>query len=195
MMGELEQLPARVRALEAGRPVTVVGLDGRSGVGKSTAAQWLARELGGQLVDGDSFFAGGTGLRSDPPAVRAAMCIDRPKLATVLASLRAGRATQYRPFDWDSFDGSLSAEPVTLAPAGLILLDGVYSCHPDHGDLVDLRVLLHVSDATRLRRLTAREGAIGPWERQWHEAEDWYFTMLMPPPRFDCQIDLDEGSC
>jgi hypothetical protein len=45
--------------------------------------------------------------------------------------------------------------------------------------------LLQVSEATRVTRLLAREGSIGAWERQWHEAEQWYFTRVMPPHRFD----------
>ncbi|WP_166509983.1 hypothetical protein, partial [Escherichia coli] len=52
-------------------------------------------------------------------------------------------------------------------------------------DLVDIRLLLQVSEATRLERLLAREGSIGAWERQWHEAEEWYFAHLAPPQSFD----------
>ena len=56
---------------------------------------------------------------------------------------------------------------------------------PELADLVDLRVLVSVPDDERLARLMAREGSIGPWERQWHEPEEHYFAAVMPPDGFD----------
>jgi len=50
------------------------------------------------------------------------------------------------------------------------------------------RILLQVSEATRVARLLAREGRIGAWERQWHEGEEWYFTHVRPPHRFDAML-------
>jgi hypothetical protein len=53
-------------------------------------------------------------------------------------------------------------------------------------------VLLRVPDAVRLARLLAREGEIGPWESQWHEAEEWYFAHAVPADQFDLVLD-NEG--
>jgi uridine kinase len=186
-----EELENRIRTLLSERKMVVVGLDGKSGVGKSTAAAFLAARLGGHVIDGDSFFAGGTALRDEPAPLLADQCIDRVRLAATIRQLREGAAASYHPFDWGAFDGRLSADPITIPAAALYVVDGTYSCHPDYGDLVDLRVLAHASDATRHTRLLAREAVIGPWERQWHDAESWYFTALMPPERFDCVIDLE----
>jgi uridine kinase len=72
------------------------------------------------------------------------------------------------------------------------VLEGAYSARPELHDLVDLRVLLVVSDATRRARLLAREGNIGRWETQWHEAEDWYFAHVAPTSSFDVVVDGDE---
>jgi hypothetical protein len=41
--------------------------------------------------------------------------------------------------------------------------------------------------------LLAREGSIGAWERQWHEAEEWYFTHLAPPHGFDAILGEPAG--
>ena len=30
---------------------------------------------------------------------------------------------------------------------------------------------------------------IGAWERQWHEAEEWYFTHVVPSHIFDLILD------
>lgn len=167
----------------------IVAIDGRSGVGKSTFARALAARLGGRVIDGDDFYAGGTGILGDSPESRAARCIDWQAQARVLATLRQGQAASYHAFDWDAFDGSLQATVTTVAPAPIILLEGVYAARPDLRDLLDLRLLLRAPDALRLSRLTAREGKIGPWETQWHEAEEWYFTHAAPAAAFDLVLD------
>jgi len=191
--GDLAALAAaaRARAVVPHRPY-VIALDGRSGAGKSTLAKRLAAELGACLVDGDSFFAGGVALHRDSPEARAHACIDWRRERMVLEALRAGNQARYHGFDWEAFDGSLEAEPTVLEAAPFVLLEGVYAARPELSDLVDLRVILTVSDATRDARLVAREGSIGPWERQWHEAETWYFENVAPLSGFDVVVDGDD---
>lgn len=179
-------LRSRLRASPP-RPL-VVALDGRSGAGKSTLAAALAGELEATVVDGDAFFAGGVHLRGDSPEARAHACIDWRRQREVLAELRSGRSATFRAFDWSAFDGSLEGAPTTCAPRPLVVLEGVYSARPELGDLLDLRVLVEVPDDVRLERLRAREGGIGPWEAQWHEAEAWYFAHRAPRPHFDLVV-------
>lgn len=172
------------------RSPLVAAIDGRSGSGKSTLAQRLADELNAAVIEGDDFYAGGTGLRGDSPAARAAACIDWRRQRHVLAALRSGRTACWWPFDWDAFDGRSCAQPTEVSPRPVIILEGVYSARPELADLVDLRVLVSVPDDVRMARLVAREGAIGPWERQWHEAEDHYFAAIMPDSRFDVVLRI-----
>ncbi len=167
----------------------VVAVDGRSGVGKSTLAAQLAEQFGGLVIEGDDFYAGGTGILGDPPASRAARCIDWQDQRRVLGLLKRGQAAAWHAFDWDAFDGSRSAQATRVAPARLVILEGTYSARPELADLTDLRLLLRVPDAVRLVRLLAREGEIGPWETQWHEAEDWYFAHAAPADQFDLVLD------
>jgi uridine kinase len=181
----------RERARTLGRPC-IVALDGRSGAGKSTLAATLATALEHACVlDGDGFFTGGLAIRDDAPADRVRDCIDWRQQAPVLEALRAGRLASYRAFDWEAFDGRLRDEPTVVTPQPIVLFEGVYTARPELTHLVDLRVLLRVSDSTRLARLLEREGHIGAWERQWHEAEVWYFTHVMPPHAFDVVVDGD----
>lgn len=177
----------RVRAV--GRRPCIVALDGRSGVGKSTLAAELAEVLGGVVLDGDAFFAGGTEVRDDAPRDRARDCIDAARLRPVLEALRGGRAARFHAFDWEAFDGRLEDAETVVEARPFVLFEGVYSARPELADLVDLRVLVRVPDAVRLGRLLARPGGIGPWERQWHEAEEWYFTEVAPPSWFDVIVD------
>jgi uridine kinase len=177
----------RERGRELARPC-VVALDGRSGAGKSSLAAKIAGALGACVLDSDDFFAGGVAVRSDAPQDRVRDCIDWKKQRPVLEALRAARGVSYVAFDWDAFDGRLKAEPTFIEPRAVVLFDGVYTARPELSDLVDLRLLLQVSEATRAARLLAREGSIGAWERQWHEAEEWYFTHVVPPHAFDAIV-------
>lgn len=174
----------RERGRELARPC-VVAVDGRSGAGKSTLAARIVEALGACVLDGDGFFAGGVTVRSDTPQDRARDCIDWKRQRPVLESLRAGREASYAAFDWAAFDGRLAAEPTVVEPRPVVLFEGVYTARPELSDLVDLRLLLQIGGATRVARLLAREGSITAWERQWHEAEDWYFTHLAPTHAFD----------
>jgi uridine kinase len=178
----------RFSAAKADRPY-LIALDGRSGVGKSTLAARIADNVGAAIIDGDDFFAGGTALRSDSPALRAADCINWTHQRAVLDVLRQGRAASWRAFDWVAFDGRLQSSVTELSPRPVVILEGVYSARPELADLIDMKVLVTVSDALREARLLAREGSIGPWERQWHEAEAHYFNEVMPSGRFEVILD------
>lgn len=175
---------ARRAALAYARPLTVA-IDGRSGTGKSTFARRLAERIPAVVIDGDDFFAGGVAVRSDSPAERASACIDWRRQRPVLLALRSGRRAAWRAFDWQAFDGSLARELTVRDPAPVVLLEGVYSARPELADLVDLRILLELPEAARLARLRAREGPLGPWELQWHEAEEHYVARVAPHAHFD----------
>jgi uridine kinase len=166
----------------------VVAIDGRSGVGKSTLARALAERLDACVIDGDEFYVGGIELRMDSLASRAAACIDWTRQRSVLEALAAGRTAHWRAFDWDAFDGRLCGDPKTLEPRPVVILEGVYAARPELADLLDLRVVLVAPGEVRLARLAAREGTIGSWERQWHEAEEFYFDAVMPIASFDVVV-------
>lgn len=176
------------RSADMDRPF-LAALDGRSGSGKSTLAAALAEKLAALVIEGDDFYAGGTELRLDGPAARAADCIDWTRQRPIVHALRAGREAVWRAFDWDAFDGRLRTTPTRRAPKPVVILEGVYSARPELADLLDLRVLLTVPDAVRAARLSSREGSIGAWERQWHEAEDHYFRAIMPREAFDVVME------
>lgn len=189
----ITRLIAEVSAIRVGDRPAIVGIDGRSGVGKSTLARAIAEETSATVVAGDDFFAGGTTLIDAPPEHLADLCIDRQRLLTVLEDLRSGRPAAWRAFDWEAFDGRLEVDLTRVAPADVIIVEGVYSCHPDLHPALDLRVLAKVAPHVREDRLQAREGEIGPWERQWHAAEDCYFATLAPETAFDRVFDTSDG--
>lgn len=175
------------------RPV-VVAIDGGSGAGKSTFAGRLAESLTRDglptaVIAGDDFFQGGVELRADAPALRAAQCIDAVRQRSVLEALRSEQLATWYAFDWEKFDGALQTTPTVCSPRPVVVLEGVYSARPELVDLIDVRVLLNVPKSVRLERLVTREGSLGPWELQWHEAEDYYFEHVLSADWFDLVVE------
>ncbi|WP_417581647.1 uridine kinase family protein [Pelagibacterium sp.] len=186
---EVERVARHIRAIKTSAPRPLVAaVDGRSGVGKSSFSRELGSSHDAVIIDGDDFFAGGVFVRDDPAAALAETCIDWPAQRAVIEALLTEGRAQYFPFDWDRFDGSKSSELRIVAARPLIILEGVYSARPQLRDHIDLAVLIEVPPERRIAQLLKREGEIGPWEKQWHRAEDWYFAALMPREAFDIVI-------
>jgi para-aminobenzoate synthetase len=170
----------------------VVALDGRSGIGKSTVAEWMAGQLEGIRVDQDDFYAGGElhDWQRLTPRDKADRVIDWRRVRDeVLLPLRQGRAASWHPFDWDTMTG-LSPETISAPPSRVVILDGAYSARPELAGLIDLSILVTLDDAVRRERLRQREGEdlVSGWHAVWDEAEDWYFGTIRPPEAFDLVI-------
>lgn len=182
----------RIQRLARTMSPAVVALDGRSGTGKSTLAEWMAGQLGGIRVDQDDFYAGGDidEWRRLTSREKADRVIDwRRVRGEVLLPLREGQGASWRPFDWDTMIG-LAPETITVPPSGLVILDGAYSARPELADLIDLSILVTLDDAVRRERLRLREGEdlVSCWHTVWDEAEDYYFGTIRPPEAFDLVI-------
>ena len=93
-------------------------------------------------------------------------------MRAVLRDLIEIGEARYRGFDWQAFDGSRRKDETLLRAKPTIILEGVYSGRVGLRHLVDVLVLVTVSEPERVRRLVEREGEISAWEAQWHRAED-----------------------
>ena len=110
----------------------------------------------------DDFFAASVAM-SDWQQIsvpeRAARCIDWRRLRSeALYPLSQRRRASWRPFDFSSPSG-LAAETVTVEPASIVLVDGIYSGRPELADLMTLTVLVDAPVELRQARHDAREGA------------------------------------
>lgn len=173
----------------------IVAIDGRSGTGKSTLAEALSKRLPAVVIEGDNFRAGGTGIEGDPPTARAARCPLHPLARTEFGVVRfaAGSSSPLPRLRLEGLDGSLARTATRIDPAPIIVLEGVYAARPELRDLLHLCILVRVPEAQRQARLIAREGTLGPWELQWHEAEAWYFAHAAPLAAFDLVLNLDQA--
>jgi len=77
----------------------------------------------------------------------------------LLEPLRAGRAARYRPFSWRP-EGGLDDRVVTVDPAPIVVLEGIYAARPELRDLVDLAVLVETpADERHRQAVSVREVA------------------------------------
>jgi uridine kinase len=187
-MSAAAQLVEAIHRLDRPGP-SLVAIDGPSAAGKSRLTAEVASQLPAVVIDGDDFYAGGTAEEWDAmsPAEKAAHCIDWRRQRPVLEALARGQKRSWHAYDWGANDGRLMDQPTVVSPAPVVILEGVYSARPELADLFDLRVLLDAPAEVRRRRWVGREGegALDEWARRWSEAEEWYFSRVMPPERFD----------
>ena len=191
--------------------VLVVAIDGHGAAGKSTIAAAVAEATGAALVHTDDFFdagpepggrerrflglpgvrgsagggssAGGSAGGSAPGGQALSGYYDWRRLrAEALEPLRAGRAAEFRRFDWERGSGLDGA--VSVTPHPLIVLEGVFSAAPELSDLVDRSVFVDTPEPERLRRLRAQTTP-SEWDDDWLAAERDYFGLSRPPPSFD----------
>ncbi len=182
----------------------VIGIDGRSGVGKTTLASQVAREVEAAVVPMDDFFAGFLPYAAwDSMAVeeRAERVFEWPRLRSeALLPLLAGQTARWHPFDWGigaRAGGTYAREDtaVEVHPAAIVLLDGVYSCGPQLADLVSVRVLIGLPDGERRARLARRQDPafLEPWHARWDAVEEFYFSRVRPSRSFDVVVSTSSA--
>lgn len=155
----------------------VVAIDGPSSAGKTTLAQHAmialaARGVAGALLHTDDFLLGAH-ARLRAPEQGLSDYYDWARLRReALEPLRDRRAARFEAFDWRS--DSFRAGVVELAPAELVVLEGVGSGAPALEDLVARTVF--VQTAARIRRArTRRRIPAELWDARWLACERSYF--------------------
>ncbi|RJK96715.1 dephospho-CoA kinase [Vallicoccus soli] len=162
----LRDLADRVRALppRAGGTV-VVGVDGRSGSGKTTFARRLVAALRDAGADArtlhlDDVYPGWDGLAAGARA----LCAD------VLEALATGRPAGYRRWSWVRSEPAGRAE---VRPGGVLVVEGVGAGARCARPRLSLLVWLDAPAPLRRQRALARDGeAYAPhWDR-WAAQEE-----------------------
>lgn len=102
--------------------------------------------------------------------------------AEALAPLLDGHEARFVAADPDTDE--LSER--TVAPAAVIVVEGVSAACPQLADLVDRSVLVETAEAERMRRLRTQipEEA---WDERWLDAERMYLA-TRPPETFDLVV-------
>lgn len=160
-----------------GRDGALVCVDGPAGSGKTTLADALVAAVDGAVVvHTDDLLAGWDGLPGLPAS-----------LSRLLEPLAAGRAGRYRRYDWDA---GRYAEEVAVAPAPLVVVEGVGSGSLPTARLADLLVWVEAPVELRMRRGLERDGdAFAPYWVAWAAAEERLFAEQRTRERADLVVD------
>lgn len=170
-----ESLTSILAAALAQKPTKplVLALDGRCGSGKTTLADWLARQFPASIVlHTDDFYL--------PPAQRVRGWEKTPCANMDLIRLRDEAlrpAYEGQPVLYRAYSCRAGAyQPVQeLAAQPLVILEGSYSHHPLLAGYETLQVFVTCSREEQTRRLQAREGTYyQTFETCWIPAEERY---------------------
>lgn len=173
------------------RPATspvLIGVDGRSGAGKSTFADALAARLAPHARVGvlriESMYTDWDGLA-------AVLTPDSP-YARALRDLRAGRPARWRAWDWHR---AAPGEETVLTLGDVVVCEGVGALCAAARDLLDLRVWLELDEPSRRTRALARDGeTYAPHWSRWATQEERYLDADRPAAAADVTTSL-AGPC
>lgn len=182
---ELRRRLLATRASGPGRPV-LVGIDGRSGSGKTDLARSLeasVREvgLGCAVMHLDDLYPGWSGLA----AALGPLCED------VVGPLTRGEPATYTSWDWD---GSRPGPRRTVPPRDVVVVEGVGVLASACADLLDVRLWLEAPAGVRRERALGRDGDVfAPHWEQWARQERALFAGRAPS-RADVVADTVTGT-
>jgi uridine kinase len=156
----------------------LIGVDGRSGAGKTWVAGQLATALGAPVIHMDDLYPGWDG-----PAPAAGALAD-----WVIEPLARGAPARWRRFDWDSMS---YAEWHSTEPADVVLLEGCGSIRSALAGLYAARIWVEAPAAARRQRLRARPDwdAYEPHARRWAELEEQLYQT--EHTRQQCDVIVD----
>jgi uridine kinase len=156
-------------------------IDGPAGSGKTTLADEITALTGAPVVHMDNLYEGWDGLPR----------IDT-QLDRLLRPLSRNRPGSYRRWDWYA---ERWAEVVVVAPAPLLVLEGVGSGSRSHAGLITVLAWVEAPPDLRLRRGLARDGVeLDEHLRAWAEAEQEHFARDDTRARAGIVIDGTRGS-
>jgi uridine kinase len=154
--------------------LTLIGVDGFGGAGKSTLAEAIAARVTGSAVVHVDDFAAPIIPEWDWGRFR----------AQLLLPLLAGRTARYQVWDWDR---NVGGEWVEVEPEGVVIIEGVSSTRVEVGAPWALTVWVQTPRELRLKRAIERdgEGMRWNWEQVWMPSEEAYAARERPQERVD----------
>jgi uridine kinase len=179
-VADLVQWAASMRPATLG-DARLVCVDGPAGSGKTTLARAVAdaaAEHGSAgVVQVDDLLDGWGGLADAGDTVR----------TEVLEPLSQRRSGRYRRYDWHA---GRFAERVAVAPADLLVLEGVGSWRSSYASWVTILVWVEAPRDLRLARGLARDGeSLRPQWEAWLPAEASLFRQERTRDRADLVVD------
>ena len=167
----------------------VVAIEGGSASGKSTLAEIISSKYDCTVFHMDDFF-----LRPEQRNIErfkeVGGNIDKERfIEEVLKPLSGGKNILYKKFDCSTMT---LGEEIEVTPKKLIIVEGVYSMHPEFGEYYDLSVFLDISPNFQRKRIVDRNGIqlARRFFNEWIPLENEYFTKTNIKQRCDMVIDV-----
>lgn len=186
------ELADRLLRLPRTRLTLLAGIDGRGAAGKSTLARAVAALLPAAIVvEFDDFYlpAAKRELRRRAGDDEVGGDFDWRRLRDqVLAPLARDEPARYQRYDWDS---DRLAEWHTIAPGGIVLVEGNYTTRSDLRAFYDLTVWVEAPHELRLRRGLERDGpgSREQWLELWMPEEERYIAAQDPRRWVDVVVE------
>lgn len=173
------------RRLETG--TVKLAIEGGSASGKTTLSQLLTKLYDCTVFHMDDFFLQ-PNQRTSERYAQVGGNIDRERFLTeVLIPLSKGEIVNYRKFDCSTLR---LGDAIQIVPSKLIVIEGVYSMHPELSAYYDLSVFLEISPDLQKERILHRnspEMAKLFFDR-WIPLERIYFEKMHVSERCDMQL-------
>ena len=168
-------------------PVRLVAVDGPSGAGKSWFARRLGKAAGVPVVHTDDLLDGWDDQFSFWKRLE----------ELVLEPLRHGRPATYQRYLWHR--RAFGGRPVTVEPAGAVLLEGVTAARQEIRPELSFSVFVTAPADLRWQRALARDGghdvAFRAYLERWRLNEDRHFAADATAAHVDLVVDgAAEGS-
>lgn len=162
--------------------LTMIGIDGPGGVGKTTLATNILKELlDVQIVHMDDFDVKKERKMSN-------LSQNRPigpdtqwfrVLQEVILPLKSREKAKFIRYDRSN---DVYTDEVIVKPVGIVLIEGVFAIRRELFSHFDFSVWVECSLKTRVKRALARDGEIARalWEKDWLPMEDKYMKVYDP---------------
>ena len=178
------------RRLQREETVTFA-VDGGSASGKSTLGRLLEQVYGGTVFHMDDFFLRPK-QRTKERLSEAGGNVDRERfLEEVLLPLSEKRNVEYCSFDCSTFT---LRPPVTVPPAKLNVIEGVYSMHPLLTEYYDFSVFLEITPMLQEERIRKRNSPemAERFFSEWIPLENRYFESMQVKEHCNIVISIKE---
>lgn len=179
----LETILPQIDALLAEKERVIVAIDGNCTAGKTTLAARLAARYDCNVLHMDDFFLRPQ-QRTPARYGEAGGNVDYERFyEEVLQPLLAATPFSYRPFNCKTM---ALADPVSVAPKVLTIIEGTYSLHPYFGDPYDLKILLTIPPEIQRSRVLQRPAFLHQaFFEKWIPMENRYLEQLQIAKRSD----------
>lgn len=173
-MKNLNPLYSKIEELLSVKAKVLLAIDGNAASGKTSLATDLSKKYQGLVFHMDDFFL--------PPQLKTKDRLAKPGenihwerfLQEILIPLKDNQEISYQKFNCHKnvFEG-----PIKVKPQKLIIVEGVYSLHPNLSSYYDIKIFLSLNEIFQKERLSKREKPLifNRFLNEWLPLENIYF--------------------